>query len=233
MKLVLCSASTQNELFRTLLPSKPCGVRYGQSTTPLFPYLCKLWLQEGWGEQLEGRTVIGLQKESLTKLQNLDQTYERWINWHIGKRTKHICIVLQIKKLKEFSGISDQRLGPMRTLNKADTEFALGRGDSSRGAAGLQLSLKNERQKIPPNGQTRLKFGFSCEISQHNHFRHFRHHFGSTFPRNPTKPMFRSFPTTPLMRWRFQHNCRWIWRFRGCLRHSHKGKKPNNRLQET
>ena len=38
------------------------------------------------------------------------------------------------------------------------------------------------------------------------------------------KPMFRSFPTTPLMRWRFQHTCP----FRGCLRHSPKGKKSNN-----
>jgi len=109
----------------------------------------------------------------------------------------------------------------------------LTRGGSSRGAAGLQPSLKNVRQKIPPNGQTRLKSGFSCEISQHNHFRYFRHHFGSTFPRNPTKPMFRSFPTTPLMRWPFQHTCLWIWRFRGCLRHSPKGKKPNSWLQET
>ena len=81
------------------------------------------------------------------------------------------------------------------------------RGDSSRGAAGLQPSLQNVRQKIPPNGQTRLKSGFSCEISQHNHFRYFRHHFGSTFPRNPTKPMFRSFPTTPLLRQCFQHTC--------------------------
>ena len=58
---------------------------------------------------------------------------------------------------------------------------------------GLQPSLKNVSQKIPPNGQTRLKLGFSYEISQHNHFRYFRHHFGSTFPRNSTKPMFRSF----------------------------------------
>jgi len=98
---------------------------------------------------------------------------------------------------------------------------------------GLQPSLKNVRQKIPQNGQTRLKSGFSCETSQHNHFRYFRHHFGSTFPSNPTKPMFRSFPTTPLMRWRFQHTCRWIWRFRDCLRHSPKGKKPYNWLQET
>ena len=89
---------------------------------------------------------------------------------------------------------------------------------------GLQPSLKNVRQKIPPNGQTRLKSGCSCEISQHNHFRYFRHHFGSTFARNPTKPMFRSFPRTPLMRWRFQHTCRWIWRFRGCHPHSPKGK---------
>ena len=37
------------------------------------------------------------------------------------------------------------------------------RGGSSRRAAGLQTSLKNVRQKIPPNGQTRLKFGFSYE----------------------------------------------------------------------
>ena len=107
------------------------------------------------------------------------------------------------------------------------------RGGSSKGAAWLQPSLKNVRQKIPPNGQTRLKSGFSCEISQHNHFRYFRHHFGRTFPRNPSKPMFCSFPSTPLMRWRFQHTCWWIWRFRGCLRHSPKGKKPNNWLQET
>jgi len=28
---------------------------------------------------------------------------------------------------------------------------------------GLQPSLKNVRQKIPPNGQTRLKLGFSYE----------------------------------------------------------------------
>jgi len=63
-------------------------------------------------------------------------------------------------------------------------------------------------------------------------FRYFRHHFGSTFPRNPTKPMFHCFPTPPLMRWRFQHTCRWIWQFQGCLRHSPTGKKPNNWLQE-
>jgi len=37
------------------------------------------------------------------------------------------------------------------------------RGGSSRGAAGLQPSLKNVRQQIPPNGQTRLKLGFSYE----------------------------------------------------------------------
>jgi len=98
---------------------------------------------------------------------------------------------------------------------------------------GCSSPWKNVRQKIPPKGQTRLKSGFSCEISQHNHFRYFRHHFGPTFPRNPTKPMFRSFPTMPLMRWRFQHTSRWIWRFRGCLRRSPKGKKPNNWLQET
>jgi len=46
------------------------------------------------------------------------------------------------------------------------------RGGSSRRAAGLQPSLKNVRQKIPPNGQTRLKFGFSHEISQHNNLRY-------------------------------------------------------------
>jgi len=101
---------------------------------------------------------------------------------------------------------------------------------SSRRAAGLQHSLKNVRQKIPPNGQTHLKSGYSCEISQHNHFRYFRHHCRSTFRRNPTQPMFSYFPTTPLMRWRFQYACRWIWRFRGCFPHSPKKKKPNNWL---
>jgi len=45
---------------------------------------------------------------------------------------------------------------------------------SNAGAArldGLQPSLKNIRQKILPNGQTRLKFGFGYEISQHHHIR--------------------------------------------------------------
>jgi len=37
------------------------------------------------------------------------------------------------------------------------------RGGSSRRAAGLQPSLKNLRQKIPPNVQTRLKFIFRYE----------------------------------------------------------------------
>ena len=45
------------------------------------------------------------------------------------------------------------------------------RSGSSGLTAGLQPFLKNVRQKIPPNGQTRLKFGFNYEISQHNHFR--------------------------------------------------------------
>jgi len=37
------------------------------------------------------------------------------------------------------------------------------RGGSSRRAAGLQPSLKNLKQKILPNSQTRLNFGFSYE----------------------------------------------------------------------
>ena len=96
---------------------------------------------------------------------------------------------------------------------------------------GLQRSLKNARQKIPLNSA--LILDLVTKISQHNNFRYFRHNFGSTFPRNATKPMFRCFPTTPLMRWRFQHTCRWIGWFRGCLRHSPKGEKPNNWLQKT
>jgi len=45
----------------------------------------------------------------------------------------------------------------------ATTAIVSIRGGSSRRAAGLQPSLKNVRQKIPPNGQTRLKFKFSYE----------------------------------------------------------------------
>ena len=103
----------------------------------------------------------------------------------------------------------------------------MSRGGSSRRAALPEKCQAKDSAKRPNSP----KFGLVTKISQHNHFRYFRPHFGSTFPRNPTKPMFRSFPTTPLMRWRFQHTCRWIWRFRGCLRHSPKGKKPNNWLQ--
>ena len=49
------------------------------------------------------------------------------------------------------------------------------RGGSSRRAAGLQPSLKNARQKIPPNSP--LILDLVAKISQHNHFRYFRHHF--------------------------------------------------------
>jgi len=99
---------------------------------------------------------------------------------------------------------------------------------SSRRAAALP-----EKSKAKDSAKLASSLDLVTKISQHNHFRYFRHHFGSTLPRNPTKPMFRCFPTTPLMRWRFQHTCRWIWRFRGCLRHSPKGKKLNNWLQKT
>ena len=81
--------------------------------------------------------------------------------------------------------------------------------------------------------QILLKFGFSYEISQYNHFQYFRYHFGSSLPRNPKKSIFRSFPTKPLMQWRFQHTYRWIWRFRGCLRIQPKRKKPSNWPNET
>ena len=101
------------------------------------------------------------------------------------------------------------------------------RGGSFRRAAALP-----EKCKAKYSAKLALSLDIVTKISQHNHFRHFRHHFGSTFPRNPTKPMFRCLPTTPLMRWRFQHTCRWIWRFRGCHPHSPKGKKPDNWLQK-
>ena len=102
-------------------------------------------------------------------------------------------------------------------------------GGSSRRAAELQPSLKNLRQKILPNGQTRLKFGFSYENFTTQSFRYFRHHFASTFPRNPTKPMFRCLPTTPCDDL-FSTLAHWIWRFRGCHPNSPKRKKPNNWL---
>ena len=126
-------------------------------------------------------------------------------------------------------------LGTGAGVKKRDSDHLcrMSRGGSSRRAARLQPSLKNVKRKVQPNGQTRLKFGVSYEISQHRHFRYFRHQFTQRFLRIQQNQCFRSFPTTLLMRWRFQHTCRWIWRFRGCLRHSPKGKKPNNWLQET
>ena len=56
--------------------------------------------------------------------------------------------------------------------------------------AALQPSLKSVRQKIPPNASS---LDLVTKISQHSNFRYFRHHFDSTFPRNPSKPMFRCF----------------------------------------
>jgi len=52
-----------------------------------------------------------------------------------------------------------------------------------------------------------LSLDLVTKISQHNHFQDFRHRFGSTFPRNATKPMFHCFPMTRLTWWRFQHTC--------------------------
>jgi len=37
-----------------------------------------------------------------------------------------------------------------------------------------------------------LSLDLVMKVSQHNHFRYFRHHFCSTFPRNSTKPMVRA-----------------------------------------
>ena len=60
-----------------------------------------------------------------------------------------------------------------------------------------------EGKRFRQTAKLSLSLDLVTKISQHNHFRYFRHHFGSTFPRNPTKPMFRCLPTTPLMRWCF------------------------------
>ena len=101
------------------------------------------------------------------------------------------------------------------------------------GLPGCSPPWKMQGKRFRQTAKLVLSLDLGTKISQHNHLRYFRHHFGLIFARNPTKPMFRSFPTTPLMEWCFRHTCRWIWRFRGCPRHSPKGKKPNNWLQET
>jgi len=120
------------------------------------------------------------------------------------------------------------RLRPRKLLHMINHRKVITiRGGSSRRAVALP-------EKSNAHDSPKLVFSLDLVTKfNNNHFRYFRHHFGSTFPRNPTKPMFHSFPTTPLMRWRFQHTCRWIWRFRGGLRHSPERKKPNNWLQET
>ena len=101
------------------------------------------------------------------------------------------------------------------------------------GLPGCSLPWKYQGKRFCQTATLALSLDLGTKISQHNHLRYFRHHFGSAFPRNPTKPMFRCLPTTPRMRWRFQHTCQWIWRFRGCHPHSPEGKKPNNWLQKT
>ena len=67
---------------------------------------------------------------------------------------------------------------------------------SSPGAArldGLQPSLKNLRQRFRQTAKLAFSLDLVTKISQHNHFRYFRHHFGSTFPRNPKKQCFAHF----------------------------------------
>jgi len=107
------------------------------------------------------------------------------------------------------------------------------RGGLSRRAAGLQPSLKNVRQKIPPNGQTRLQFGFSYENFTTQSFSVLPTPFLLNVSQESNKTNVSLFSNDALMRGSFQHTCRWIWRFRGCRRHSPKGKKPNILLQKT
>ena len=64
-------------------------------------------------------------------------------------------------KMNNFVGnILQNKFTPAVTLLHC---IVLTRGGSYGRAAGLHPSLKNVRQKIPPNGQTRLKLGFSYE----------------------------------------------------------------------
>jgi len=65
-----------------------------------------------------------------------------------------------MKKMESVNQFA--KIGKLRSESTVSKKFSV-RGGSSRRAAGLQPSLKNVNQKIPPNGQTRLKFGFSYE----------------------------------------------------------------------
>ena len=72
---------------------------------------------------------------------------------------------------------------------RAWVEVTCGRGGSSRRAAALPEKCKIKDSAKRP--KLALSLDLATKPSQHNHFRYFRHHFGSTFRRNPTKPMFR------------------------------------------
>ena len=102
----------------------------------------------------------------------------------------------------------------------------LGSGGSSRRAADL-------RKKCKAKDSAKLVLSLDLVTIFHNTIIFVRYHFGLTFSRNTTKPLIRSFPTTPPVRRRFQLTWGRIWRFRVCLRYSPNRKKPSNWLQET
>jgi len=52
---------------------------------------------------------------------------------------------------------------------------------------GCRVAALPEKSKAKDFATLALSLDLVAKISQHNHFRYFRHHFGSTFPRNPKK----------------------------------------------
>ena len=86
-------------------------------------------------------------------------------NWPVESLRMFSICHLNVRRL--FAKNNSSKLDEISVLSSeyAFDVIAMSRGGSSRGAAGLQPSLKNVRQKIPPNRQTRLKFGFCYENS--------------------------------------------------------------------
>ena len=121
--------------------------------------------------------------------------------FHDDKKVEEHCSRATILAIFEMYQIE------MKNPNLQGTSPGAARLDGMPGCSPpLKMSGKRLRQMV----KLALSLDLVTKILQHNHFRYFRHHFRSMFPRNPTKPMFRCFPTTSLMRRRFQHTCRWI-----------------------
>jgi len=77
--------------------------------------------------------------------------------------------------------------------NKWNNRFWTSGAARLDGLPGCNPPWKIKGKRFHQTAKLALSLDLVTKISQHNHFRYFRHHFGSTFPRDPKKQCFAHF----------------------------------------